>query len=164
MHTKCSSSQIFTNLLFVWNSHLCHCGTGFQSRLNHSLPPLQSPFSPGHMVFDVCWHLESSRLCQRQQHQGHCHITWGSSQHEGRYPHYWVGCYLKCVVILPLYLLLCYLLNIFHETLHRFLNLQNPQNPYPQPTETPTLSGRYGLMRVRVRVALEYPRVTCDNH
>ena len=36
--------------------------------------------------------------------------------------------------------------------------------PLPWPAETPTLGSGYGFARVRVWVALENPRVTCDNH
>ena len=36
--------------------------------------------------------------------------------------------------------------------------------PLPGPAETPTLGSGYGFARVRVRVALENPRVTRDNH
>ena len=38
-----------------------------------------------------------------------------------------------------------------------------PVEPLPPPTETPTLVGGYGFVRVGVRVALEYPRVTRHN-
>ena len=38
-----------------------------------------------------------------------------------------------------------------------------PAKPLPQPAGTLTLVGGYGFVRVGVQVALEYPRVTCDN-
>jgi len=38
-----------------------------------------------------------------------------------------------------------------------------PTKPLPQPAGTCTLVGGYGFVQVRVWVALEYPRVTCDN-
>jgi len=139
--TKCISSQVYTNLPFIWNSHLRCRWTGFQSRPNCSLSPPKLPFSPVHMAFDVHRHMEPSRLCQRQQHQGRCRITWGLGQHEGRYPRHWVGCYLRHIIA-PSYFLLRSLLIFFCETRHGFLNPQNPQNPYPNPRKPlPSVAG-----------------------
>ena len=50
----------------------------------------------------------------------------------------------------------------FYETQHRFLNPPNLSKPLTWPAETPTLGSGYGF--AWVWVALEYPRVTHDNH